>query len=91
MKPYYAVKCNDDPVFLKTLAELGTCFDCASKGEINKILVELQLTTSENIVYANPCKTRGFIAHAEKMGVSRMTVDNEEELHKVKALHSNPQ
>ncbi len=29
--PFYAVKCNDDPALLKTLAALGTKFDCASK------------------------------------------------------------
>ena len=29
--PFYAVKCNNDPVLLKVLAELGTGFDCASK------------------------------------------------------------
>uniref|UniRef100_A0AC34F7L3 Ornithine decarboxylase n=1 Tax=Panagrolaimus sp. ES5 TaxID=591445 RepID=A0AC34F7L3_9BILA len=91
VKPFYAVKCNDDPVILKTLAELGTGFDCASKGEINKVLGELQLTSAENIVYANPCKTRGFIAHAQTMGVYRMTFDNEEELAKVKKIHSCPQ
>ena len=29
--PYYAVKCNSDPLLLKVLASLGTGFDCASK------------------------------------------------------------
>ena len=29
--PFYAVKCNDDPAILKTLAGLGCGFDCASK------------------------------------------------------------
>ncbi len=29
--PFYAVKCNNDPALLKTLAALGTGFDCASK------------------------------------------------------------
>ena len=91
VKPFYAVKCNDDPVLLRTLADLGAGFDCASKGEINKVLTQLQLTKPENIVYANPCKTRGFIVHAENMGVHRMTFDNAEELRKVKTLHSNPQ
>ena len=28
--PFYAMKCNDDPVILKVLATLGTGFDCAS-------------------------------------------------------------
>ena len=29
--PFYAVKCNNDPVLLQTLALLGCGFDCASK------------------------------------------------------------
>lgn len=29
--PFYAVKCNDSWPILKTLASLGTGFDCASK------------------------------------------------------------
>ena len=31
VKPFYAVKCNDDPVLLSTLAAMGLGFDCASK------------------------------------------------------------
>ena len=31
VEPFYAVKCNEDPALLKTLAGLGTGFDCASK------------------------------------------------------------
>ena len=29
--PFYAVKCNPEPVLVKLLASLGTGFDCASK------------------------------------------------------------
>ena len=32
--PFYAVKCNEDPALLKTLAALGTGFDCASKVSV---------------------------------------------------------
>jgi ornithine decarboxylase len=31
VKPYYAVKCNPDPMIISTLANLGTGFDVASK------------------------------------------------------------
>ena len=31
VRPFYAVKANDDRQLLKTLAILGTGFDCASK------------------------------------------------------------
>lgn len=29
--PFYSVKCNSDPVFLKVMASLGVGFDCATK------------------------------------------------------------
>lgn len=32
--PFYAVKCNNNPVILKVLAALGAGFDCASKVRI---------------------------------------------------------
>lgn len=41
--PFYAVKCNNDPVLLQTLALLGTGYDCASKSEIEQGLVPLKL------------------------------------------------
>jgi ornithine decarboxylase len=31
IKIFYAVKCNNEPIFLKVLASLGIGFDCASK------------------------------------------------------------
>ena len=34
--PFYAVKCNNDPLLLHTLALLGTGYDCASKSEIEQ-------------------------------------------------------
>ncbi|CAI8024741.1 Ornithine decarboxylase [Geodia barretti] len=36
--PFYAVKCNNDPVLMQTLAALGCGFDCASKAEIKSVL-----------------------------------------------------
>lgn len=38
------------------------------------------------IIYANPCKQNSFIKYAAKKNVEMMTFDNEDELHKVKAL-----
>ena len=37
IKPYYAVKCNPNPVILDVLACLGTQFDCASENEIKSV------------------------------------------------------
>ena len=36
--PFYAVKCNDNPVILKILANLGAGFDCASKVKLYSTL-----------------------------------------------------
>nr|AWD75469.1 ornithine decarboxylase [Callistoctopus minor] len=85
IKPFYAVKCNDDPVVLKTLVSLGTGFDCASMTEISKIL-KLGVS-SDSIIYANPCKQKSFIRYAAKNNVSLMTFDNETELYKIKELY----
>jgi len=32
VKPYYAIKCNPNPVILEALASLGINFDCASEN-----------------------------------------------------------
>jgi len=85
VEPFYAVKCNDDTTVLAVLAQLGTGFDCASKGEIQKVL-ELQVPQSR-IIYANPCKQSSHIKYAATNNVEYMTFDNETELHKVKELH----
>lgn len=85
VKPFYAVKCNDDFAVLKLLADLGASFDCASKGEIQKVLN--QGVSTSRIIYANPCKQASFLRYAAKHNVSLMTFDNEAELYKVKDLY----
>lgn len=35
---HYAMKSNNDPMILTEMIRLGQNFDCASQGEINKIL-----------------------------------------------------
>lgn len=90
IKPYFAVKCNDDPVLLKTLSSLGAGFDCASKAEIDKVIKE-DIASVDEIIYANPIKTREYLEHATKVGVQRTTFDSEEELYKIKAAAPNMQ
>ncbi|KAJ9592498.1 hypothetical protein L9F63_015815 [Diploptera punctata] len=84
VEPFYAVKCNDSSTVLEVLAALGTSFDCASKGEIMKVM-ELGVDPSR-IIFANPTKPASHIRHAAAMGVDTMTFDNETELHKIKSL-----
>lgn len=85
VKPFYAVKCNDDMGVLTVLSKLGTGFDCASKAEIQKVL-DLNVAP-ERIVYANPCKQLSHIKYAAKHDVSLMTFDNMDELYKVKSAY----
>ncbi|KAI9000228.1 pyridoxal-dependent decarboxylase [Gaertneriomyces semiglobifer] len=89
VEPFYAVKCNPDPMVLKTLASLGTGFDCASKGEIQMAL-DLGMDPSK-IIYANPCKQASHIRFATNVGVRMMTFDNADELRKVKAIQPDAQ
>ena len=83
--PYYAVKCNPNPVILEVLSELGTCFDCASENEIKSVI---ELTNDPNrIIFANPCKMSSQIKYARANDVDMMTFDCEEELYKIKLYH----
>jgi len=79
--PHYAVKCNDDKNVIKLLAYLGAGFDCASKGEIKKVM-DLGVS-ADRIIYANPCKQSSYIRYAQEVGVNTMTFDNEQELMKI--------
>ncbi|ODV91885.1 hypothetical protein CANCADRAFT_474 [Tortispora caseinolytica NRRL Y-17796] len=82
VEPFYAVKCNNDPVVLRLMAALGTGFDCASKAEITRIL-DLGVS-ADRIIYAHPCKASSFVRFAAENNVKNMTVDNVEELYKCK-------
>lgn len=87
VKPFYAVKCNNDPLLLNLLAKLGLGFDCASKNEIEKML---SIGVSQDrIIYAHPCKSSSFLRYAENNQISLTTVDNDEELTKISKYHPN--
>lgn len=85
--PYYAIKCNPDPVIIQVLAEHGSNFDCASKNEISCVLgndVE-----PDRIIFANPCKMSNQIKYARAVDVDLMTFDCDHELYKIKLYHPN--
>lgn len=77
--PYYAVKCNPDPMLIYTLAHMGAGFDCASPAEIDLAL----RFNAEKIIYANPCKKPKDIQYAERQGITRTTFDSICELEKM--------
>jgi len=84
VRPFYAVKCNGDPLVSNLLARAGCGFDCASKLEIE---YALSLGVSpERIVYANPCKQTSMLRYARTHNVRMLTADNVEELHKVASV-----
>ncbi|KAJ7991038.1 hypothetical protein DPEC_G00293100 [Dallia pectoralis] len=83
--PFYAVKCNDSPAVVTTLASLGCGFDCASKTEIQ--IVQSLGVDAGRIIYANPCKQVSQIKYASAHGVQMMTFDSEVELMKVARCH----
>ncbi|XP_002411340.4 ornithine decarboxylase isoform X1 [Ixodes scapularis] len=80
--PYYAVKCNDNPVVLEVLAGSGLGFDCASINEI-ETMIALGVDPSR-IIYAHPQKHVSFIRRARDLGVDLVTFDSSEELYKIK-------
>ncbi|GBM63234.1 Ornithine decarboxylase [Araneus ventricosus] len=80
--PYYAIKCNNDPLLLRTLAALNFGFDCSSKAEMDMI-INLGVPP-DRILYANTCKGFSHLRHAAHLNVSLMTFDSEEELLKIK-------
>ncbi|XP_037737918.1 antizyme inhibitor 2 isoform X1 [Chelonia mydas] len=85
VKPFYAVKCNSSKGVVRTLAELGAGFDCASKTEI--ALVQSIGVPPDKIIYTNPCKQISQIKYAASHGVQLMAFDNEVELGKVARSH----
>ena len=75
------MKCNGDIGILRTLADRGVNFDCATKREIELVL---SLGVAPNrIVYAHTIKNPSYIRYAKNNHVARMTFDNTAELIKV--------
>jgi len=82
VQPYYAVKCNPDPMIVELLASLGANFDCASVTEIDQVLS--YSVDPSRIIFANPCKAPKQIRIAHERGVNLTTFDNSDELLKIK-------
>lgn len=81
VKVYYAVKANPAEAIIRKLAELGSCFDVASDGEI--LSLDAMGIQAERMVYANPVKTPGGLAASQRTGVNKFTFDSESEIAKM--------
>lgn len=78
---YYAMKANPDERLIATLAQLGSCFDVASDGEMR--FLSAMGVAGDRMVYANPVKTNGGFAAANATGVRKFTFDSESEVVKM--------
>lgn len=83
--PYYAVKCNPDPIIVGYLGKLGVNFDCATQGEIHLITEKLGFSP-DRIIYANPAKMCLHLVYAKSIGVKLTVFDNKDELLKISKI-----
>lgn len=74
IKPYYAVKSNNDPVLLSWIQQLGLKVDCASPGEM-KACLNAGFHTSD-ILYANTMKSSADLKEALDLGIGMTTTDS---------------
>ncbi|PYH75630.1 putative ornithine decarboxylase [Aspergillus uvarum CBS 121591] len=84
VKPFYAVKCNDNKTLLALLAGKGLGFDCASQKEMQQILQ--CAVDPEDIIFASPQKAENHILYAHEQRIQKTVVDSEEELRKLARL-----
>jgi ornithine decarboxylase len=83
---FYAVKANSHPRIINTLKELGSSFDVASAGEIEKLL-KLGVTP-DKMSFGNTIKKEKDIKFAYSFGIDYYAVDTEMELEKI--AHNAP-
>ncbi|KAL1401373.1 hypothetical protein pipiens_006652 [Culex pipiens pipiens] len=80
VRPFYAIKSNDDAALVETAILLGCGFDCASKAEVHRVLgfgVD-----RERIIFAQPAKTIESLRYAREKKI-RTVFDSEFELRKL--------
>jgi len=84
--PFYAIKCNPNPAFLKVLEKLGCGFDVASRDEIERVkeVITDNSDLGNRCIYANPCHPISHVRYARTSGVQLTTADNVDELYKLK-------
>lgn len=78
---FYAVKANPAPEVLSLLAELGSCFDCASVPEIEMAMAAG--ASPDRISFGNTIKKERDIERAFKLGVRLFSVDCKAEVEKI--------
>lgn len=77
IKPYYAIKCCDEPGLLRYLVTQGVGFDYASQDEIERIIKHG--SDPSKIVFSHPLKTAKSLKYAKEHGVEKLVYDTEHE------------
>lgn len=89
--PFYAVKCNPDPLLLSWLYRRGASFDCASAREMFLVKEHFgKHALGDRVLFANPCKTLNDIVVGKNLGVPWVTADAKEELDKMVEAQYKP-
>jgi len=78
---FYAMKANPHPDVIRTFAEMGGCFDCASENEMRLALA--CGASPDRIIFANTIKRPEAMQFARKSKIHLVTFDNEPELYKI--------
>ena len=80
-KPYYAVKANPANEVLELLRDLGSCFDIASRYELDKVMA-LGIT-ADRVSYGNTIKKAKDIRYCYEKGVRLFATDSEYDLRNI--------
>lgn len=79
---HYAIKANPHQEILRVMADLGSCFDVASDGEIRTL--SAMGVEGGRMIYANPVKLGVGLEACRDCGVTKMTFDSASEIEKIK-------
>ena len=72
---FYAIKANPHPGILRTIAAQGLSFECASRGEVERVLEAVPGITRERLLFTPNFAARAEYEWAIESGLS-VTVDN---------------
>ncbi len=78
---HYAIKANPNKSILQRLADLGSCFDCASVAEIRMVLA--CGVDPSRISFGNTIKKARDIAEAYRLGIRLFATDSSSDVDKI--------
>ncbi|MFH4979308.1 hypothetical protein AB6A40_006017 [Gnathostoma spinigerum] len=85
VQPFYALRCNADPVLLNLLAEQHDIgFYCSNEKDID---AALGLVSTDRIIYANPLWTKKTLRNAADLGINMISFESEAELRRIADHH----